>query len=313
MVEHHTWGPPLGHMPLWGENGYESELVPLCAAVRQATDEDKQEWQTIRRKRSENVIREMPTMVTNRNYNSGNKFNDLESTMYDEKDYPALDFTTSTDTKRQAAQKMLKAPKKKSQAERKNEKKNKGIDDGIASEGGSLLCVVSTNNTEAFRERAKSIRESCERERPSTCQRGNDYCHRQLYCERPICAMPSSNPWQSHLPEWQYLALTVDSGAAETVIPHMLVEDHPIRETNASRSGLNYASATGDPIPNLGEQRLPLMTQEGSLRAMTFQAAPVDRALGSVKRMCSSGHTIVFDDDGSYVLNKLTGEVNWMR
>ena len=93
----------------------------------------------------------------------------------------------------------------------------------------------------------------------------------------------------------------------------MLVEGIPIQEADASRSGLNYASATGDPIPNLGEQRLPLMTQEGSLRAMTFQAAPVERALGSVKRMCSSGHIVVFDDDGSYVLNKLTGEVNWMR
>ena len=46
---------------------------------------------------------------------------------------------------------------------------------------------------------------------------------------------------------------------------------------------------------------------------MTFQAAPVDRALGSVKRMCSSGRIVVFDDDGSHVLNKMTGEVNWMR
>ena len=46
---------------------------------------------------------------------------------------------------------------------------------------------------------------------------------------------------------------------------------------------------------------------------MTFQAAPVDRALGSVKRMCSSGHMVVFDDDGSYVLNKMTGEVNLLR
>ena len=55
---------------------------------------------------------------------------------------------------------------------------------------------------------------------------------------------------------------------------------HAVQETDASRSGLNYASATGDPVPNLGDQELPLLTQEGSLRAMTFQAAPVDRALG---------------------------------
>ena len=80
-----------------------------------------------------------------------------------------------------------------------------------------------------------------------------------------------------------------------------------------SRSNKNYISATGEPIPNLGEQRLPLLTQEGSLRSMRFQACPVAKALGSVKRMCSSGHRVVFDDDGSFMLNKMTGELNWFR
>ena len=37
-------------------------------------------------------------------------------------------------------------------------------------------------------------------------------------------------------------------------------------------------------------------------------SALVDRALGSVERMCSSGRMVVFDDDGSCVLNKMTGE-----
>ena len=32
-----------------------------------------------------------------------------------------------------------------------------------------------------------------------------------------------------------------------------------------------------------------------------------------MKRMCSSGHTVVFDDEGSYVQNKATGEINWLR
>ena len=44
--------------------------------------------------------------------------------------------------------------------------------------------------------------------------------------------------------------MVIDSGAAETVIPHSLVEQYPVRETEASRNGLNYASATGDPIPH---------------------------------------------------------------
>ena len=69
----------------------------------------------------------------------------------------------------------------------------------------------------------------------------------------------------------------------------------------------------GDPIPNLGEQKLPLYTQEGAVRGMTFQAAPVARALGSVMRMCKAGHRCVFDEEGSYIENKATGEINWLR
>ena len=107
------------------------------------------------------------------------------------------------------------------------------------------------------------------KERAGNCE------HRKLYHDRPLCALPqqTGSHWQGWMPGWQYLALTVDPVVAETVIPHMLVQDHAIQETDASRSGLNYASATGDSIPNLWKQKLPLLTQEGSLRAMTFQAA----------------------------------------
>ena len=91
------------------------------------------------------------------------------------------------------------------------------------------------------------------------------------------------------------------------VILHTLVTDYPIIETDKSRSGACYASATGEPIPNLGEQRLPLATEEGSMQAMTFQAAPVAKPFGSVKRICQAGHYVIFDEDGSYIVNKITG------
>ena len=51
---------------------------------------------------------------------------------------------------------------------------------------------------------------------------------------------------------WQLLSGAIDSGAAEVVIPHRLVGQHPLRDTEASRNGKCYASATGQPIPNLG-------------------------------------------------------------
>ena len=96
---------------------------------------------------------------------------------------------------------------------------------------------------------------------------------------------------------WQLLSIIIDSGATETVIPHKLIKGYKIQETAESKAGLCYASATGDPIPNLGEQVLLLETFENTLRSMRFQAAPVERALGSVKRICQAGHRVVFDED----------------
>ena len=55
-----------------------------------------------------------------------------------------------------------------------------------------------------------------------------------------------------------------------------------------------------------------MSTLEGSLRAMNFQMAPVAKPLGSVIRKCQAGHTVVFDDDGSYILN-ISGEIKWFR
>ena len=46
---------------------------------------------------------------------------------------------------------------------------------------------------------------------------------------------------------------------------------------------------------------------------MTFQAAPVSKPLGSVKRICAAGHRVVFDEDGSYIEYKTTGEINMLR
>ena len=52
---------------------------------------------------------------------------------------------------------------------------------------------------------------------------------------------------------------------------------------------------------------------EETFRGMTFQAAPVSKPLGSVKRICAAGHRVVFDEDGSYRENKTTCETNMLR
>ena len=332
LGEYPTWGPPLGHMPYWDENGYPSELVPLCATVRNVSNEDEQGWKTVKGRKETNAPIETQIRMKEVNSGGGTRFDALEVTMNSEEDFPVLMADVQNGAAKQTRTIMKKMPKKGSQAKAKQENRThgevarvgrtvptfakigpSGMRETLSRGGGNchpLLGVVADDNDDKLlTERAKEIREICMKERAGNCE------HRKQYHDRPLCALPqqTGSQWQGWMLGWQYLALTVDSGAADTVIPHMLVQDHAIQETDASRNGLNYASATGDPIPNLGEQKLPLLTQEGSLRAMTFQAAPVDRALGSVKRMCSSGHMVVFDDDGSHVLNKMTGEVNWMR
>ena len=170
------------------------------------------------------------------------------------------------------------------------------------------MCPLTEADQKDFRDEADRVRAICLAER------------RELETRS---ATPAGPCWAFGGPQlnevgvgadgWQLLSVAIDSGAAETVIPHRLVCQHPIKDTEASRNGKCDASATGQPIPNLGEQRLPLVSQEGTLRGMTFQAAPVSKALGSVKRMCDSGSRVVFEEGASFVLNLTTGEVNWLR
>ena len=37
--------------------------------------------------------------------------------------------------------------------------------------------------------------------------------------------------------EWRKIAITIDSGAAETVVPHTMVTEYPIRATENAESG----------------------------------------------------------------------------
>ena len=113
--------------------------------------------------------------------------------------------------------------------------------------------------------------------------------------------------------EWTQLRFCVDSGAGETV---MAEEELPEIDTQASwgsRHGQSYEVANGEEIDNEGEKKFiaHMTTTEGrdsGGKSITAQVCKVHRPLMSVKRMCRAGHRVVFDDDGSYVENKQTGE-----
>jgi hypothetical protein len=73
---------------------------------------------------------------------------------------------------------------------------------------------------------------------------------------------------------------------------------------------VTYAQADGTELPNLGEKVMAVMTQEGTLRGYKTQLADVTHALQSVRALLKSKHSVIFDDEGSYIFNKVTGEYN---
>ena len=50
------------------------------------------------------------------------------------------------------------------------------------------------------------------------------------------------------------------------------------------------------------------MTDENTKRSMKVQVAEVSRPLARVKRICEASHIMVFDEDGTFISNKMAGE-----
>ena len=111
---------------------------------------------------------------------------------------------------------------------------------------------------------------------------------------------------------WEEVKLYVDSGATETVVGENMLTSVAIVEGAAARLGVTYEVANGVRIPNLGEKRFSGFSAEGCQRGLTAQVCDVNKALLSVSRLVKQGHRVVFDDDNSYVEDKITGEKMWL-
>ena len=112
---------------------------------------------------------------------------------------------------------------------------------------------------------------------------------------------------------WRRVSIAIDSGACDCAISPEHVPDHEVHYSVESRRGENFQTASGEPTPDLGYPQLPLYMREGTIRSMVTKASPVTKPVGPVKKICQAGHTVVFNDEGSYIMNKNIEEVNWLR
>ena len=105
---------------------------------------------------------------------------------------------------------------------------------------------------------------------------------------------------------WTSLSLTMDSGAGEHVCGTNDAPHTPIQQT-ASTNIVKYVTANGDEIPNMGEKDIRIFTKEGHKCLMKMQVTKVRKPLASISRICSEGHEVIFQKDGGYIINLVTG------
>ena len=56
-----------------------------------------------------------------------------------------------------------------------------------------------------------------------------------------------------------------------------------------------------------------MLIMKNVIKPMTYQVAPVDKPLNAVCDMVRCNHTVVFDGEGSFIRDKSTGQINWLR
>ena len=86
-------------------------------------------------------------------------------------------------------------------------------------------------------------------------------------------ALPLNVAWKDDsIPGWKCLRTVMDSGAAESVGPPTMASGlFPIQESPGSMRGQQYIAAGHERIPNLGQQVLNVVTNEGHETQALFQ------------------------------------------
>ena len=121
---------------------------------------------------------------------------------------------------------------------------------------------------------------------------------------------PNEAPWVYSSNGRRIVEVTMDSGAAATVVPRgtSVAKLGPVTKANCT----NFRVANGNRIPNLGEQFIKGATANGREVKFRAQVADVTKPLASVHEMVESGCAVVFGKK-SYIRSDATGKEIEMR
>ena len=94
--------------------------------------------------------------------------------------------------------------------------------------------------------------------------------------------------------EYTKASCVMDSGSADHVTSREMAPNIEVKASEGSRRGQHYVTANGGRIPNEGQQRLEVATEEGMPAAMDWQITDVRRPLCSVSKLTDRGNRVIF-------------------
>jgi len=113
--------------------------------------------------------------------------------------------------------------------------------------------------------------------------------------------------WRREEKGWVRVRSIMDSGCGASVAPPGMCPTYPIEESEGSRRGQEFMSASENTMPNLGEQKLEVVLDSGKATALKYQIADVSRALNAVTEICDAGHHVIFGRRGGMIVNLESG------
>ena len=92
--------------------------------------------------------------------------------------------------------------------------------------------------------------------------------------------------------------VTMNSGGAGHVMPETMF---PRVKLQRKTSPKTFVAANGEQIRGLGEKRIPLKTNEGIQRCITFRSASVVKPLMSMQKVVRAGNVVVLDERNPHI------------
>ena len=127
---------------------------------------------------------------------------------------------------------------------------------------------------------------------------------------KPPAAKKYTVPYKQEEGGWTRVRVIPDSGAIESVAPPDMAPQFAVRPSAGSQRGQQYVTASGDEIPNEGEQVVPAMSRDGNMLPHRWQIADVTRPLQSVGELCDQGNRVTFGRGGGVIQNLAIGETS---